>query len=258
MLEASRAAVGREPLAARRDDRDDVVLRRRARHATILYPVALIAATLIGIILGSSFTTVAGLGVPFVALAPLMGLSPEVAAAAVVAGAFTGDGVARVSDTVVLTTDMVGGVTPARQSSIMARLVAPGWVATLALMIHLGIRDGGGSFDGGAVTEVIETEFSVSLLCLLPLLIVFIISTKSSAFFAVLGGALSALVIAGFAQRDLIERLAGDDRAYMPVRDRGSRRSHDRAGRHRTLTARQRHRPVRLRWPARGRRGPVR
>ncbi len=47
---------------------------------TILYPVALIAATLIGVILGSSFTTVAGLGVPFVALAPLMGLSPEVAA----------------------------------------------------------------------------------------------------------------------------------------------------------------------------------
>ena len=180
---------------------------------TILYPVALIAATLIGVILGSSFTTVAGLGVPFVALAPLMGLSPEIAAAAVVAGAFTGDGIARVSDTLVLTTDMVGGVTPARQSSIMARLVAPGWVATLALMIYLGIRDGGGSFDGGAVTEVIETEFSVSLLCLLPLLIVFIISTKSSAFFAVLGGALSAVAIAGFTQRDLIERLADDDRA---------------------------------------------
>ena len=83
---------------------------------TILYPVALIAATLIGVILGSSFTTVAGLGVPFVALAPLMGLSPEVAAAAVVAGAFTGDGIARVSDTLVLTTDMVGGVTPRRAS----------------------------------------------------------------------------------------------------------------------------------------------
>ena len=182
---------------------------------TILYPVALIAATLIGVILGSSFTTVAGLGVPFVALAPLMGLSPEVAAAAVVAGAFTGDGIARVSDTLVLTTDMVGGVTPVRQSSIMARLVAPGWVATLALMIYLGIRDGGGSFDGGAVTEVIETEFSVSLLCLLPLLIVFIISTKSSAFFAVLGGALSAVVIAGFIQPDLIERLADDDRTYI-------------------------------------------
>ncbi len=67
-------------------------------------------------------------------------------------------------------------------------------------MIYLGIRDGGGSFDGGAMTEVIETEFAVSLLCLLPLLLVFIISTKSSAFFAVLGGALSAVVIAGVTQ----------------------------------------------------------
>lgn len=34
---------------------------------TVLFPIALVAATLIGIILGSSFTTIAGLGVPFVA-----------------------------------------------------------------------------------------------------------------------------------------------------------------------------------------------
>ena len=53
---------------------------------SVLYPVALVLATFIGVILGSSFTTVAGLGVPFVALAPLMGLSPEITAAAVVAG----------------------------------------------------------------------------------------------------------------------------------------------------------------------------
>ncbi len=182
---------------------------------TVLYPIALVAATLIGIILGSSFTTIAGLGVPFVALAPLMGLSPEIAAGAVVAGAFTGDAVARVSDTLVLTTDMVGGVTPARQSSVMVRILAPGWIATLILMIYLGIRDGGESFDGGAVTQIIETEFTVSLLCLVPLIVVFVVSTRSSAFFAVLSGALSALVVAAITQRDLIERLAGDDRAFL-------------------------------------------
>ena len=182
---------------------------------TVLYPIALLLATLIGVILGSSFTTVAGLGVPFVVLAPLMGLSPEITAAAVVAGAFTGDGIARVSDTLVLTVDMVGGVSPAKQSAQMLRLVAPGWIATLALMVVLGIRDGGGSFDGGAVTKVIETEFSVSLLGLLPLIVVFVLSSRSSAFFAVLSGALSAVVLAGFTQRDLIERLASDDQNYL-------------------------------------------
>jgi NhaC family Na+:H+ antiporter len=182
---------------------------------SVLYPVALVLATFIGVILGSSFTTVAGLGVPFVALAPLMGLSPEITAAAVVAGAFTGDGIARVSDTLVLTVDMVGGVTPARQSALMLRLLAPAWIATLALMVVLGLRDGGGSFDGAAVTTVIETEFSVSLLCLVPLIVVFVMSSRATAFFAVLAGALSAVVLAGFTQRDLIERLAGDDRAYI-------------------------------------------
>ena len=94
------------------------------------------------------------------------------------------------SDTLVLTVDMVGGVTPARQSALMLRLLAPAWIATLALMIVLGIRDGGGSFDGAAVTKVIETEFSVSLLCLLPLIVVFVMSSRTTAFFAVLAGAL--------------------------------------------------------------------
>lgn len=182
---------------------------------TVLYPLALVIATLLGAILGSSFTTVAGLGVPFVALAPLMGLSPEVTAAAVVAGAFTGDAIARVSDTLVLTIDMVGGVTAARQSALMTRLIAPGWIATLVLMIVLGIRDGGSDFDGGAVTAVIETEFSVTILCLIPLIVVFAMSSRTSAFFAVLAGSLSAVVLAGFTQRDLIERLAGDDRNYF-------------------------------------------
>lgn len=182
---------------------------------TILYTVALVLATLIGVILGSSFTTIAGLGVPFVALAPLMGLSPEVTAAAVVAGAFTGDGIAKVSDTLVLTIDMVGGVTPGSQSRHMARLLAPGWIATLGLMIFLGIRHGEGSFDGSAVTKVIQSEFSISLIALVPLVVVFVLSSRSTAFFAVLAGALSAVVLAGFTQPGLVERLAGNDHAYI-------------------------------------------
>lgn len=166
-------------------------------------------------ILGSSFTTVAGLGVPFVALAPLMGLSPEITAAAVVAGAFTGDAVAPVSDTVVLTTGMVGGVKPSDQSGRMARLIAPGWLATAGFMVFQGIRDSGGSFDGGAVTSEIETEFSISLLALLPLVVVFVLSSRTSAFGAVLFGAVSAVVFAGFIQRPLIERLAEHDGNYL-------------------------------------------
>jgi NhaC family Na+:H+ antiporter len=182
---------------------------------TILYALALVLATVLGVILGSSFTTIAGLGVPFVALAPLMGLSPEITAAALVAGAFTGDGIAPVSDTLVLTTDMVGGVPRSEQSKRMMRLLAPGWLATLGLMIFLGIRDGEGAFDGGAVTQAIETEFSVSLLAFIPLIIVFVLASRTTAFAAVFSGALSAVVLAGFTQQDLIERLAGGEGSYL-------------------------------------------
>lgn len=74
----------------------------------ILYILVFVLATVLSYAIGSSFTTIAAVGLPFVALAPAMDVSPAIVAAAAVCGAFTGDGLGRISDTFILTSPWSG------------------------------------------------------------------------------------------------------------------------------------------------------
>ena len=55
------------------------------------YPLVVIICAITGSITGSSWTTAGTLGVAFVGIAQVMGLSPEIAAGAVISGAYFGD-----------------------------------------------------------------------------------------------------------------------------------------------------------------------
>ena len=79
--------------------------------ATWFYPATAIVCGLVGLAIGSSWTTAATLGVAFVALAPLVGADPAITAGAVISGAYFGDKMTPVSETTVLVPSMVGGVT---------------------------------------------------------------------------------------------------------------------------------------------------
>jgi NhaC family Na+:H+ antiporter len=107
----------------------------------ILYILVFVVASGLSYAIGSSFTTIAAVGLPFVALAPAMEVSPVITAAAAVAGAFTGDGLGRISDTFILTAAVVGVEAKDHQRSL-AMVLAPGWVISAVVFIVLGIRDG--------------------------------------------------------------------------------------------------------------------
>ncbi|HEX9229012.1 MAG TPA: hypothetical protein VF885_20615, partial [Arthrobacter sp.] len=81
------------------------VLKPHYFHITVF-----VLSSLLSVLTGSSFTTIGAVGVAFVGLAKLMGVNPAIAAGAAVSGAFFGDKVAKISDTFVLTTSVVGGV----------------------------------------------------------------------------------------------------------------------------------------------------
>ena len=172
----------------------------------ILYILVFIVATGLSYAIGSSFTTVAAVGLPFVALAPAMEVSPVITAAAAVAGAFTGDGLGRISDTFILTAAVVG-VEPKDHQRALAMVLAPGWVVSAVVFVVLGIRDGrGNGFDSGPVREAIESQFRVSPVAFLPLVIVLVLSARTTAFLSLMAGAVSAVVLAGLTQGDLISQ----------------------------------------------------
>ena len=177
------------------------------------YPATLIVCGLVGLAIGSSWTTAATLGVAFVALAPLVGANPAIAAGAVISGAYFGDKMTPISETTVLVPSMVGGVTT--QQHIGAMLWTSGPAIGLALLgfILVGITTpaSGSAFDPTVVQEFLAGEFNISLLNLVPLLLLVVLSLRQAPpFLAIFGTAIFAAVLAIFTQPDAVETFVGD------------------------------------------------
>ncbi|WP_040286070.1 Na+/H+ antiporter NhaC family protein [Sporosarcina koreensis] len=75
---------------------------------TYFYAIAFTVTAVIGISIGSSLTTVATVGVALLSMAGVLGLSPAIAAGAIVSGAFFGDKMSPLSDTTNLASSLVG------------------------------------------------------------------------------------------------------------------------------------------------------
>src|SRR4051794_24627987 len=76
--------------------------------ANWFYFAAALICALVGIATGSSWTTAATVGVALVGIGKVMGVSPEITAGAVISGAYFGDKMSPLSETTILTPQMVG------------------------------------------------------------------------------------------------------------------------------------------------------
>ena len=177
------------------------------------YPATLFVCGLVGLAIGSSWTTAATLGVAFVALAPLVGADPAIAAGAVISGAYFGDKMTPISETTVLVPSMVGGVTT--QQHIGAMLWTSGPAIALAfvgfVVIGLLTPPAGSAFDPTVVQDFLAGEFNISLLNLLPLVLLVILSLRQAPpFLAIFGSAIFAAVLAIFTQPEAVQAFVGD------------------------------------------------
>jgi NhaC family Na+:H+ antiporter len=174
---------------------------------TWFYPATAIVCGLVGLAIGSSWTTAATLGVAFVALAPLVGANPAIAAGAVISGAYFGDKMTPVSETTVLVPSMVGGVTTQEHIGAMIWTSGPAVVIALALFTILGLAtpSSGPGFDSATAQATLAGEFSISLLNLLPLVLLVVLSVRRTPpFLAIFLSAIFAGVLASFTQPELV------------------------------------------------------
>ncbi|NJK31726.1 MAG: hypothetical protein HC927_04515 [Deltaproteobacteria bacterium] len=192
--------------------------------AIIYYGVALISAQFyyvtvfaialgLGMMLGSSLTTVGAVGVAFVGLAAAIGVNPAITGGAAVAGAVIGDKTAKISDTVILITASVGGVSVADHTRTVLRTAIPTIVISALLFLILGLVGGNAtaSVDPAQVQDAISRSFNISLWAFLPILAIFVLSLlRFSAFMALMLSALLAVLLATVTQQELIVALAAD------------------------------------------------
>jgi NhaC family Na+:H+ antiporter len=177
------------------------------------YVLVFIIASVLSMLLGSCFTTIGAVGVPFVGLAAIMGVSPAITAGAAVSGAMLGDKTAKISDTALLTIATVGGVKIDEHARMVLRTAIPTIIVSSLLFLVLGLTGSTASApaDPTQIQNTLSQYFDVSLLSFLPLILVFVLSALGfSSFLCLMLSAIAAVILAGFTQHDLIVSLAGD------------------------------------------------
>ena len=106
----------------------------------VLRGLAAICA-LVGMITGSSWTTAGTLGVAFVGMARVLGLSEEIAAGAVISGAYFGDKMTLLSETTILVPKLVGGgLTVGTHIRNMFWTAGPAIGVSLVLFLLIGLN----------------------------------------------------------------------------------------------------------------------
>lgn len=179
----------------------------------IFYITVFVLSSLLSVLTGSSFTTIGAVGVAFVGLASLMGVNPAVTAGAAVSGAFFGDKIAKISDTFVLTTAVVGGVSLEEHGRTVLRTAIPAWLLSAALFLILGFTGGvsATTVDPARVQSIISQSYNISLLAFLPVLLIFVLSSLHlSGFITLMLSAIASVIIAAFTQQPLITSVAND------------------------------------------------
>jgi Na+:H+ antiporter, NhaC family len=168
---------------------------------------------LVGMVTGSSWTTAGTLGVAFIGMAGVLGVSEAIAAGAIISGAYFGDKMTPLSETTILVPSLVGGVTTSQHIRNMAWTAVPALAISLLLFLLLGLNaepSGGASTD--AARAALEQAFTISPWNLLPLLLLVVFSIrKAPPFLSILSTALFAGVLALFTQPDAVEAFVGEE-----------------------------------------------
>ena len=168
---------------------------------------------IVGMVTGSSWTTAGTLGVAFIAIASVMGVSEPIAAGAVICGAYFGDKMTPLSETTILVPRLVGGgLTTGEHIRNMFWTAGPALGISLVIFLVLGLSaDAGAEISTDAAVDALESVFNISLLNLLPLALLVVFTVKQAPpFLAILGSALFAGILACFTQWDAVKAFVDD------------------------------------------------
>ena len=135
--------------------------------------------SIVGVSIGSSWTTAATVGIALVGVGVALGINPALCAGGGISGAYFGDKLFPLSDTTNLAPG-VAGTDLFLHIRTMLITTIPAWIITMGIFIYLGygvIREG--SFDPMQVEglqNAIGSSFSITTLVLIPLLVVIILA----------------------------------------------------------------------------------
>jgi Na+:H+ antiporter, NhaC family len=190
----------------------------RLLNPSIFFVATAAICALVGVVTGSSWTTAGTLGVAFVGMATVLGLSEAAAAGAVICGAYFGDKMTPLSETTILVPQLVGDLTVSQHIRNMFWTAAPALGISLLIFLVLGLTaDADAEVDTEVARDALASAFDISALNLLPIAVLVVFTVrKAPPFLAILGSALFAGILACFTQWDAVKAFV-DEPELNPV-----------------------------------------
>ena len=163
----------------------------------------LIICSIISLGTGSSWSTVATVGVALVAVGQGLGIPVYIVAGSIVSGAYFGDKMSPLSDTTNLA-PAVAGTDVFSHIRHMVYTTAPGYVISLILYGLIGLKYSSGNLSSqniDTMLSVLKSNFFIHPVLLLPpLFVIFMVIKKIPPLPALLGGTTLGALFAFFAQ----------------------------------------------------------
>ncbi|QLQ11525.1 MAG: Na+/H+ antiporter NhaC [Nocardioidaceae bacterium] len=190
----------------------------QALSAGWFYLAAAVICGVVALSIGSSWTTAATIGVGLVGVAGLIGVSPEITAGAVISGAYLGDKVSPLSETTILTSQIVG-VDVHQHIKRQVWTSVPAFLIACVVFFILGLTGPDTVSDAETSSDLdkLNQIFWITPLALLPLLLLGYLSfRKVPASLALLTATLFAGVLGAFLQPDVYAAfVSGDGNAII-------------------------------------------
>lgn len=178
----------------------------------IFLVAACIVCAIVSVATGSSWTTVATVGIALLGIGKALGFDEGIIAGAIISGAYFGDKMSPLSDTTNLAPAMAGTdlFTHIRH---MAKTTAPSMAITLILFIVIGMNyETQGSVENvKAISAIILEKFTINgWLFIVPVVVLVMIIKKVPAIPALLTGALLGGIFAVIFQPEIISGIANE------------------------------------------------
>lgn len=176
----------------------------------LFLPCACIIASVISVVTGTSWTTIATIGIALMGIGDALGVPSPYTAGAIISGAYFGDKMSPMSDTTVLASSM-SGADLFVHIRYMFYTTVPSITLSLVLYLVLGMSHGGNDVDVAQYLTALDHAFNISLATLaVPLFTGWLIYRKTPSLVTLLLSSLAACVCAMILQPGVLAQIAGE------------------------------------------------
>ena len=185
-------------------------------HPSIFLPASCIICAIISLLTGSSWTTIATLGVALMGIGRALGFEDGWIAGAIISGAYFGDKISMMSDTTVLasSTSEVPLFTHIRYMMVTT---TPSLIIALIVFAIAGISGSPtAGADSIAIEQALQSTFNISpWLLIVPIITGVLISRRLPAIVTLFASATMAAIAIAIAQPQILLAITGNDTASL-------------------------------------------